>query len=62
MTAKRSSTRVPFNVRGIALVASSHVVDDLYQGIVPALQTFLVYSPEFIKDTINVFNLAPKLV
>lgn len=30
------------NRRGIALMSSAHVVDDLYQGIVPALLPFLV--------------------
>ncbi|MBS0325644.1 MAG: MFS transporter [Proteobacteria bacterium] len=30
------------NRRGIALIASSHVVDDIYQGVVPAMLPFFV--------------------
>jgi FSR family fosmidomycin resistance protein-like MFS transporter len=58
MTAKRSSTRVPFNVRGIALVASSHVVDDLYQGIVPALLPFFVAERQYSYAAISGITLA----
>lgn len=58
MTAKRSSSRVPFNVRGIALVASSHVVDDLYQGIVPALLPFFVAERQYSYAAISGITLA----
>ncbi|TAM68197.1 MAG: MFS transporter [Microbacteriaceae bacterium] len=33
---------IPVNRRGVALMASAHVADDLYQGVVPALLPFLV--------------------
>ncbi len=33
---------VPVNRRGVALMASAHVADDIYQGVVPALLPFLV--------------------
>jgi FSR family fosmidomycin resistance protein-like MFS transporter len=49
---------VPFNVRGIALVASSHVVDDLYQGIVPALLPFFVAERQYSYAAISGITLA----
>jgi FSR family fosmidomycin resistance protein-like MFS transporter len=58
MTVKRASNRVPFNVRGIALVASSHVVDDLYQGIVPALLPFFVAERQYSYAAISGITLA----
>lgn len=50
--------KVPFNVRGIALVASSHVVDDIYQGIVPALLPFLVAERHYSYAAISGITLA----
>ena len=52
------SRRVPFNVRGIALVASAHLVDDLYQGIVPALLPFFVAERQYSYAAISGITLA----
>jgi MFS transporter, FSR family, fosmidomycin resistance protein len=35
------------NRRGIALISSAHVVDDIYQGVVPALLPFLVLERRY---------------
>lgn len=35
------------NRRGVALISSAHVVDDLYQGVVPALLPFLVIERHY---------------
>ncbi len=58
MTVNRVSRRVPFNVRGIALVASAHLVDDLYQGIVPALLPFFVAERQYSYAAISGITLA----
>lgn len=50
--------RIPFNVRGIALVSSSHVVDDIYQGIVPALLPFFVAERQYSYAAISGITLA----
>ncbi|HXD61617.1 MAG TPA: MFS transporter [Lacisediminihabitans sp.] len=34
--------RLPVNRRGVAVMASAHLADDFYQGVVPALLPFLV--------------------
>lgn len=45
----RSDPRVTLlvNRRGLALISSAHVVDDLYQGVVPALLPFLVAERQY---------------
>ena len=35
------------NRRGIALMSSAHVVDDMYQGVVPALLPFFVLERHY---------------
>lgn len=62
MTTKSSPNRVPFNVHGIALVASSHLVDDLYQGIVPALLPFFVAERQYSYAAISGITLAANVL
>lgn len=50
--------RIPFNVPGIALISSAHVVDDIYQGIVPALLPFLVAERHYSYAAISGITLA----
>lgn len=54
----RRPSKVPFNVRGIALVASAHVVDDIYQGVVPALLPFFVAERHYSYAAISGITLA----
>jgi FSR family fosmidomycin resistance protein-like MFS transporter len=58
VTVNRVSRRVPFNVRGVALVASAHLVDDLYQGIVPAMLPFFVAERQYSYAAISGITLA----
>jgi FSR family fosmidomycin resistance protein-like MFS transporter len=58
VTRSARQARIPFNVRGIALVASSHVVDDIYQGIVPALLPFFVAERHYSYAAISGITLA----
>jgi FSR family fosmidomycin resistance protein-like MFS transporter len=46
------------NRRGIALISLSHVVDDLYQGVVPALLPFLVAERQYSYAAISGLTLA----
>jgi FSR family fosmidomycin resistance protein-like MFS transporter len=42
-----ATVTLPVNRRGLALISSAHVVDDLYQGVVPALLPFLVSQRQY---------------
>jgi len=45
-------------VPGVALVSASHVMDDLYQGVVPALLPFLVAERQYSYAAISGITLA----
>lgn len=53
-----AASRTGVNVRGVALVSASHVVDDLYQGVVPALLPFLVAERHYSYAAISGLTLA----
>lgn len=57
-SARPRRTRIPFNVRGISLVASAHLVDDIYQGVVPALLPFLVAERHYSYAAVSGITLA----
>lgn len=46
------------NVRGVALVSSAHVIDDIYQGVVPALLPFLVAERHYSYASVSALVLA----
>lgn len=46
------------NRRGVALMSSAHVVDDLYQGVVPALLPFLVAERHYTYAAVSGLTLA----
>ena len=46
------------NRRGIAMMSSAHVVDDLYQGVVPALLPFLVTQRHYSYTAVAGLTLA----
>lgn len=46
------------NTRGVALVSGAHVVDDLYQGVIPALLPFLVSERHYSYAAISGITLA----
>ncbi|HEY7857988.1 MAG TPA: MFS transporter [Candidatus Nanopelagicales bacterium] len=46
------------NRRGVALLSSAHVVDDLYQGAVPALLPFLVAERQYTYAAVSGLTLA----
>jgi FSR family fosmidomycin resistance protein-like MFS transporter len=46
------------NPRGVALLASAHTVDDLYQGAVPALLPFLVAERQYTYAAVSGLTLA----
>lgn len=46
------------NRRGVALMATSHVVDDLYQGVVPAMLPFLVAERHYTYAAISGLTMA----
>jgi MFS transporter, FSR family, fosmidomycin resistance protein len=46
------------NRRGVALMAASHVVDDLYQGVVPAMLPFLVAERHYTYAAISGLTMA----
>lgn len=46
------------NRRGVALMSASHVVDDLYQGAVPALLPFLVAERHYTYAAVSGLTLA----
>ncbi|MFC6706956.1 MFS transporter [Flexivirga alba] len=48
----------PVNVRGVALVSGAHVVDDFYQGVIPALLPFLVSERHYSYAAISGITLA----
>lgn len=48
----------PVNRRGIALISSAHVVDDVYQGAVPALLPFLVLERHYSYAAVSGLTLA----
>lgn len=50
------------NRRGIALMASAHVFDDFYQGVVPALLPFLVAERHYSYAAIAGLTLAANLL
>lgn len=50
--------KTPVNVRGVALVSSAHVVDDFYQGVIPALLPFLVAERHYSYAAISGITLA----
>ncbi|MEO7127163.1 MAG: MFS transporter [Nakamurella sp.] len=58
MTRSSKPARIPFNNRGIALVASAHVSDDIYQGVIPALLPFFVAERQYSYAAIAGITLA----
>lgn len=50
------------NRRGIALMSASHVVDDFYQGVVPALLPFLVAERHYSYAAVAGLTLAANLL
>lgn len=46
------------NRRGVALMSGAHVVDDLYQGVVPALLPFLVAERHYTYAAVSGLTLA----
>lgn len=50
------------NRRGIALISSAHVVDDAYQGVVPALLPFLVAERHYSYAAVAGLTLAATLL
>lgn len=46
------------NVRGVALVSLSHVADDIYQGVVPAMLPFLVAERHYSYAAVSGITLA----
>jgi FSR family fosmidomycin resistance protein-like MFS transporter len=46
------------NRRGVAIVSASHVVDDLYQGVVPALLPFMVAERHYTYAAVSGLTLA----
>ncbi len=50
------------NRRGIAMMATSHVVDDFYQGVVPALLPFLVIERQYSYAAVAGLVLAANLL
>ena len=52
------SGRPAVNVRGVALVSAAHVVDDIYQGVVPALLPFLVAERHYSYAAVSGITLA----
>ncbi|HEV7208078.1 MAG TPA: MFS transporter, partial [Mycobacteriales bacterium] len=46
------------NRRGVALVSGAHVIDDLYQGAVPALLPFLVAERHYSYAAVSGLTLA----
>lgn len=50
------------NRRGIAIMATSHVVDDFYQGVVPALLPFLVMERQYSYAAVAGLVLAANLL
>src|SRR5664280_1876956 len=50
------------NRRGIALISSAHVVDDAYQGVVPALLPFLVAERHYSYAAVSGLTLAATLL
>ena len=53
-----SGGRPAVNVRGVALVSAAHVVDDIYQGVVPALLPFLVAERHYSYAAVSGITLA----
>lgn len=57
---------MPVNRRGVALMASAHVFDDFYQGVVPALLPFLVaerhYSYAAVAGLVLAANVLSSIV
>lgn len=52
---------MPVNRRGIALMSSAHLVDDFYQGVVPALLPFLVLQRGYSYTAVAGLTLAATL-
>lgn len=50
------------NRRGIALISSAHVVNDAYQGVVPALLPFLVAERHYSYAAVSGLTLAATLL
>jgi FSR family fosmidomycin resistance protein-like MFS transporter len=50
------------NRRGIALISSAHVVNDTYQGVVPALLPFLVAERHYTYAAVSGLTLAATLL
>ncbi len=46
------------NRRAVALMSAAHVVDDLYQGVVPALLPFLVVERHYTYEAVSGLTLA----
>lgn len=53
-----ASARPGTNRRGVALVCAAHIVDDLYQGVVPALLPFLVAERHYSYAAVSGLVLA----
>jgi FSR family fosmidomycin resistance protein-like MFS transporter len=50
--------RSQVNVAGVALISASHVIDDFYQGVVPALLPFLVAERHYSYAAVSGITLA----
>ena len=48
------------NRPGVALMSASHVVDDIYQGCVPALLPFLVAERHYTYAAVSGLTLAAR--
>lgn len=51
-------TAARVNRRGVALMSSAHVIDDIYQGVVPALLPFLVAERHYSYAAVAGLTLA----
>src|SRR5665811_358006 len=61
-TRRASPSGGKMNRRGIALISSAHVVDDAYQGVVPALLPFLVAERHYSYAAVSGLTLAATLL
>jgi MFS transporter, FSR family, fosmidomycin resistance protein len=52
----------PVDRRGVALISSAHVVNDIYQGVVPALLPFLVAERHYSYAAVSGLTLAATLL
>jgi FSR family fosmidomycin resistance protein-like MFS transporter len=58
VTSRGRSAPRSVNKRGVALISTAHVADDIYQGIVPALLPFLVAERHYSYAAVSGITLA----